>query len=250
MHLPEWARRWSLRVRDFIYPPACLWCRNPTQDVRNASSRFCLNCQGLLAPVIKDRCERCSAPVGPHLNTAQGCIHCRTDPFSFSRAISIGPYEKELRKACLLCKQPGHAVLARGLTEVLCQQNAAVLTGWNVDVVVPVPHYWLDRLRQADHAADAVADQLGRFLMVPVERHILSKVRWTRKQLQLSASARRENLRSAFRVAGHVRLNGVRVLLADDILTTGTTAHRAARPLLEAGAQNVSVAVLARGIGA
>jgi predicted amidophosphoribosyltransferase len=65
----------------------------------------------------------------------------------------------------------------------------------------------------------------------------------------LTPTARRENLKHAFHIGGQARLDGLRVLLVDDVLTTGTTAHRAARLLREAGAEQVYVVVVARGIG-
>jgi ComF family protein len=233
---------------DFVFPPACLWCGREANPV--ATAGFCPDCETNISPPIAQRCARCSAPVGPFLTTVDGCIHCRTDTFSFRRAISLGPYDDQLRRACLRCKRPGHSALSAGLARLLCEREAQTLRAWNCDAIVPVPHFWVDRLRQTDHAADSVADQLGRFLLVPVERHILAKVKWTPKQLHLSASARRRNLQAAFRLAGAVRLDGLRILLADDILTTGTTAHRVSRVLLDAGAEQVCVAVLARGIGA
>jgi predicted amidophosphoribosyltransferase len=124
------------------------------------------------------------------------------------------------------------------------------LQTWAPDCVVPIPHYWLDRLWQPEHAADAVARAAGRFLNVPVERHILLKIQWTKKQSPLSSSARRNHLRSAFLVPGTVRLDGLKILLADDVVTTGTTAERATQALRAAGAAEVRVVALARVIGA
>lgn len=168
----------------------------------------------------------------------------------YSRIISLGPYLDELRRASLKCKHPRQAALTNALTELMCRRNGEILREWNADMVIPVPHYWMDRLR-ADHAAATIGESLGRFLKVPVERHILRKVKRTRKQQKLPAHARQENLRGAFEVArsAHRRVAGRRVVLADDILTTGITADRCSRVLLHAGATRVDVAVLARAIG-
>ena len=86
-------------------------------------------------------------------------------------------------------------------------------------------------------------------MQVPVSSHILRKVRWTRPQARLKPSERRSNLRRAFATAGKDSFAGATVLLADDVMTTGTTAHEAARQLRLAGAARVVVAVVARGLG-
>jgi predicted amidophosphoribosyltransferase len=163
---------------------------------------------------------------------------------------SLGVYGDLLRLACLRCKQRGHSPLTLGLTTLLCAREMAELLAFEPDCVVPVPHHWIDRLRQPEHAADAVARGAGRFLNVPVERHILSKIQWTQKQSRLSSSARRNHLRSAFRVPRTIRLNGLKILLADDVVTTGTTAERATQALRAAGAAEVCVIALARAVGA
>jgi len=233
---------------DFIYPKSCHWCHELLPEQASQTERFCQRCRQDLAPHFPHRCQRCSAPVGPYLDTSNGCIHCQREKGRFSTIASLGPYQNALRLACLKGKQRGQTSLANALTELLCQQHAEQIRSWGADLVVPVPHHWRDRLR-SDHASVAVAESLGRFLKVPVARHILRKVRKTRKQQKLPASARKDNLKAAFQVARSVRLEGKTILLADDILTTGITADRCASVLLNAGAARVDVAVLARAIG-
>lgn len=231
---------------DFVYPPSCAICRSVLCD--DAGARLCSACRADVAPVLPHRCSRCSAPVGPHLGTERGCIHCREDRFAFAGAISLGPYEGGLRRACIAAKAPDGAIVAAALAELLVEREAASLRGAPVDVIVPVPHHWTERLLRAHLPPVTLAAWLSRLLRVPWSRHILKKVRRTRPQVELSPTARRANLRHAFRLEGRPRLKGARVLLVDDVLTTGTTAHRAAVELKKAGAV-VRVAVLARGLG-
>jgi len=244
----NWAKRLVQSGCDFAYPRTCHWCATLLPEEGLSSTRFCQKCRLTLAPVPSNRCQRCSAPVGPHLETSQGCIHCRSDPRRYHQIISLGAYQHELQKACLLCKKPGRISLANALTELLIEQNQSTFMAWDSHLVIPVPHHWRDRL-WSEHATMAISERLGQFLKRPVERHLLLKVRRTRRQQQLSAKARKTNLREAFRVSHPNRLKGKRVLLADDILTTGITADHCAQVLLKAGAAQVNVAVLARGIG-
>jgi predicted amidophosphoribosyltransferase len=86
-------------------------------------------------------------------------------------------------------------------------------------------------------------------LQVPLVSHILGKRRWTRPQARLTPHERRQNLRNVFQAVPSQGLAGAVVLLADDVMTTGTTAHESAKVLVQAGAARVIVAVVARGLG-
>jgi len=245
--LLSWMKKLVQSGIDFAYPRTCHWCADLLPEEGNSSARFCQKCCLAIVPVQPYRCQRCSAPVRPHLETSRGCIHCRSHPGRYHQIVSLGAYLQELQKACLLCKKPGRASLANALTELLIEQNRSTLITWDSHLVIPVPHHWRDRL-WSEHATVAISERLGQFLKRPVERNLLLKVRRTRRQQQLPASARKTNLQEAFRVCHPDRLKGKRVLLADDIVTTGITADRCAQVLLKAGAVQVNVAVLARSI--
>lgn len=232
---------------DFIYPRCCCWCRCLLPDQTSRQDRFCLACMRIVAPEITDRCQRCSAPVGPHLETSRGCLHCKRQTRRYRDAISLGPYADELRHACLICKRSRHSTLASALSDLLCSRHGDLMRNWKCDVVMPVPHHWFDRILR-DHPASIMAERISRNLHLPLERQTLRKVRRTRKQQELSASAREGNLKKAFRVTWKSHLKGKRILLVDDVLTTGITADRCTRVLMDAGATEVHVAVLARSI--
>ena len=175
-------------------------------------------------------------------------MHCRSDRFAFERAVSLGVYEDALRHACLVAKGPGGAPLASGLADLLWSRVAGDLRAAAIDVVVPVPHHWTSRVVHSHFPPVTIGRVLARRLKARWHAHILAKVRRTPSQVSLSVTDRRNNLRGAFRVVGGARLSGRTVLLVDDVLTTGTTAHRAATELNHAGASRVLVAVLARAI--
>lgn len=234
---------------DFLYPPACSLCRRTLSDTDSDPHSLCPVCRTNVAPPLPYRCDRCSAPVGPHLNTSNGCIHCRNDRFAFERVVSLGVYDGPLRNAVLAVKRPSGDVLASALAELLAVRERAFFRQFDPEVIVPVPHHWTDRLLSRHLPPVTLAARLARVLKAPHSSHILSKVRRTPPQSGLTPTERHQNLRGAFRLIGRPRLDGLRVLLVDDVLTTGTTAHRAAALLRKAGA-TVNVAVLARGLGA
>jgi len=252
-------RRFSRDAVEFVYTRCCVRCREPLaaeeerfvpDDGReDRPPRFCPACYELLCCAVERACLRCGAPVGPYLDTSRGCQHCRKDRFRFDRVFALGVYERGLRECCLRVKQPFEEPLTAGLTELLGDAHYDEWSAWGIDVVVPVPHYWTERISRSHLPTVTMTRVLARCLMVPQALHILAKSRRTPAQSSLTPARRRNNLRDAFRIIGGAKLDGLTVLLADDILTTGTTADRAARVLKKAGAKQVMVAVLARGIG-
>jgi predicted amidophosphoribosyltransferase len=249
-------RRLSRDAIDFVYARSCVRCKVPlpAADERfraagTPGDRFCPECYALLSCAIVRACARCGAPVGPYLDTSGGCRHCRRDRFQFERVFALGAYEGELRECCMRAKQAFEEPLTAGLTDLLWEAHSEVWRRLGLDLVVPIPHHWTERLVRRHLPATTISRVMARRLMVPVVLHILSKSRRTPAQSSLTPARRRTNLQNAFRIAGRARLDGLTILLADDILTTGATADRAAQVLRHAGARAVYVAVLARGIG-
>ena len=241
------ARTWSAAGRDLFYPPACASCRRGL--AASFDGRLCEVCRSLLIPVIAHRCERCSAPVGPHLDTSTGCVHCASERWKFDRVFSLGPYADALRDACLRMKRAGTEPLAAALGEELFRQWRETLLDAKYDLIVPVPHHWRQRVWRTQLVPVTLGRTLSQAIGVPVSLHLVRKARFTKQQSTLTVTERRANLRDAFRAVPGVRRASRRVLIVDDVLTTGTTSDRVARVLRELGASSIDVAVVARGLG-
>jgi ComF family protein len=227
-----------------LYPNACRLCDEPLAPDGGA---FCAPCKDGLRTDPRPSCPRCAASVGPFVNLQDGCRHCRGAGFAFDVAFRFGPYEGLLRDAILRLKHHRGEVLAGHLAELWASCAADTLRAAGIDVVIPVPLYWLHRLRRGYNQSEALALALAVALGVPCRPRWLRRARATRKQHHCrSREERRENVRDAFRTRHADLLRGQRVLLVDDVMTTGGTAHEAARPLRAAGAAQVTVAVLAR----
>jgi len=248
----EGTRRLSRLGFEFVYPPGCPLCGRETPGARSAEkveSAVCTLCQAVVAPDLGPSCRRCAAPVGPFLETSNGCIHCRRDRFVFESVICLGVYEGLLRSACLKSKQPMGGPLAVALTELLWERSKPLFERIGVDFVVSVPHHWTHRIGRFHNASVTISEVLARHLKVDFLAHILVKTRRTAAQASLTATKRRLNLRGAFQAGNPAELSGSTVLLGDDVLTTGTTANEVAKALRRGGAARVVVASLARGIG-
>ena len=247
-----WAGEFARSAADFVYPPCCRLCSGelPDRDLGGSSSvPFCADCRAELVKTHGLACLKCGASIGPYLDPTLPCTFCRNETFAFDRVIRLGVYDESLRTACIRGKSSGSEPLSAALAELLWDLEHDVLTHAGVDVVMPVPHHWLKRFITPHNAAETLAAVWANRLKVPLATHILRKRRWTRPQARLPPSERRINLRNAFGTTAVEGLKGATVLLADDVMTTGTTAHEISRVLLNAGAAKVIVAVIARGLG-
>lgn len=261
LRLPEWVRRAFFRTADFLYPPSCRLCgcdlpghgvhpfdQQSDRRVVGPDAVFCADCERSISVGRTTACVHCGASIGPGLDPNARCGYCHDERFAFERVIRFGVYDGPLRSACIGMKQPGAETLAAALGELTWQAEIDEFRAARIDVVVPIPQFPLQRILRPHHAAETLAEVWSRRLQVPVAPHILRKVRWTRPQARLKPTERRSNLRHAFRAKPN-SLAGATVLLADDVMTTGSTAHEASRQLRQAGAERVVVVVVARGLG-
>jgi ComF family protein len=167
---------------------------------------------------------------------------CRLGLQGFDAVYSYGSYEGTLRKLIHLFKYDGVRPLARALGESLA---LALPRDQSFDAIVPMPLHWWKRWQRGFNQADLLAREISRRWNVPV-RGVVTRQRATAPQAGLTNSQRRLNVSGAFRVKRGIRLKGLRVLLVDDVLTTGATASACARALKRAGAAHVSLLALAR----
>lgn len=151
-----------------------------------------------------------------------------------------------MRQAVLRSKQVEHSGLARDLGRRLAEAVAANPFPRVPDVVVPVPMHWLRRLVRQHHHAQRIAQGLAEHLGWPYSDRLLVCRRYVGRQTGLTAAQRWRNIRGAFAARSHAE--GLCVLVVDDVMTTGATAHEAARALAAAGAACVLVATVARSL--
>lgn len=161
----------------------------------------------------------------------------------------LGAYEGALRTAVLQLKRPWGRPLAMSLGDLLADVCGSSLHAAQPDAVVPVPMHWSRKMWRGVNSAETLAECVARRLELPMAAHLLSRSKRTAPQARLSIPRRRANVRGAFRAGKHRDLAGARILLIDDIMTTGATLNEAARILRAAGAESISVAVLARAPG-
>ena len=168
------------------------------------------------------------------------------DPPAYARARAVARYDDTARTLVHRLKYSDRLDTARALGAMMARSGGELAGG--CDAIVPIPLHrlrlWGRRFNQAMELARHVASAHGK----PVEPGLLARVKRTLPQVGLSRTQRGENLQGAFRVpaAARPRIQGRRILLVDDVITTGATANAAARALLRAGAVSVDVLAFAR----
>jgi competence protein ComFC len=186
-------------------------------------------------------CTSCRTPFQNSfpLDAEGRCALCRSGLRGFDAAYSYGAYEGVLRELIHLYKYGKVRTLARPLSGLLLQ---ALPRDEAFDATVPVPLYWRRRMQRGFNQAELLARGLARSTGIPVVK-ALGRVRPTPTQAGLSNSARRQNMARAFRSRS---VQGKRILLIDDVMTTGATAASCALALKQAGARRVALLTVAR----
>lgn len=204
---------------------------------------MCAACLPKPQPLLAEyACRECGMPFlnSFPLDEHGRCALCRAGLTGFDAAYSFGSFEGELRELIHLFKYGRVRTLARPLGDLLA---LALPRSERFDVVVPMPMHWLRRWRRGFNQADLLARTISKRASVPVRR-VVRRAKWTPPQAGLTNAVRRENVKRAFRVTRSVE--GLRILLVDDVLTTGATAGACAAALKRAGAARVAVLTVAR----
>lgn len=205
----------------------------------------CRACLAKPAPLAAEYfCVQCRSPFLTHfpLDEQGRCALCRRGVRGFDAAYSFGFYEDELRELIHLFKYGRVRTLARPLGRLLAQ---ALPREQSFDVIVPMPLHWRKRWQRGFNQSELLAHEIGRRTHTAV-RNALRRIKSTESQAGLTSAKRRLNVSGAFRAKKRASLSQRRVLLIDDVMTTGATAASCARALRLAGAQHVTLLTLAR----
>ncbi len=227
---------------DAAYPPQCLVCR----DVTAEPASLCPQCWRGMPFISRPYCERLGTPFAVDLGGSLLSPAAIADPPVFQRARAVARYDGAARDLVHKLKYSDQQDLAVGMGRMMAQAAGGLAA--EADVVIPVPLHWTRLWQRRFNQANALAIIVSRHAGLPLESQWLRRRKRTRRQVGLSREERRENLQGAFVVPDHAKplVRGRRVLLVDDVLTTGASANAAARVLLRAGAANVDVVTFAR----
>ena len=214
---------------DLLLPQRCLACAR-------SGAQVCDGCRSALRRIGPPLCARCGAPTAWPV---ERCRECAGRRLAFARARAAVEYDEPIRRVVAGWKERGLHRIAAWAAEIVVE----TLPRADAVCIVPVPPDRERRLKRGHHAAADLARELGARWTLPVEP-LLVRTRLSTPQRGLDDAARRRNVAGAFRALAAPR----KVLLLDDVYTTGATVNAAASALRKAGAQTVEVVTFARTI--
>lgn len=223
-------------ILDLVFPPQCVLCKR-------SGHVLCTFCQETLPPLTGVRCQRCHMRI-----TMDGtCKQCQHRPLALSGLRSFSDYHGPLRTCIHALKYHGNIRLAEPLGHLLAKTYVAYRM--HADIIIPVPLH-LERQQQRGYNQSALlARACATEVKVPQREDIVIRQRATPAQVSLSMHQRQLNMRGAFRCTPAFTtgaLRGRKILIVDDVCTTGATIEACATSLFAAGAYSVWGLVLAR----
>lgn len=240
---------WGQAALDFVFPAECSYCHEFLGDRRAAI--FCEVCWDSIPLLPQPGCAQCGkpflAPASIRPLSRFRCGACRKHVPSFDRAITPAHYEGVMKDAIHQFKFAQKTSLAKPLAQLMIRHLPADIHPEQFQAVLPVPLYKTRQRQRGYNQSALLAAQLARQYHIPLMRTNLIRIRSTHAQALLKGrKARQENVKNAFSVRIPEQVRGKRVIVVDDVMTTGATLNECAKVLKRAGASYVCVMTLSR----
>jgi len=217
---------------DFIYPPTCAGCGKP-------GSLWCDECQEKTILISKPLCQKCGRP----LSIPGICKECQTNPPPYTMLRSYAEYGDPIRKALISLKYKNNLGLGLVFSPMLIQIIKSM--NWDFDCVIPVPISKGHQKERGYNQSTILARPISLAINKPLVLNSINRTKETQTQVKLSREERFENLESAFS-KNPAKLISKKVLLVDDITTTGATLISCSKVLQEAGCSEIYCLTVAR----
>jgi ComF family protein len=235
-------RRLGLGLLDLLLPPRCHICRNAVSSDRPL--HICSDCHAALPFILPPACSVCGIPMAG-AGTDHPCGHCIATPPPYRAARAALSYQGACRDLIQAFKYRQKSHLRRPLGLLLAHSLKPFAEDQQPDLLVPVPLH-VSRLRQRGfNQAVLLAEILSEQWHIPLLRQGLQRTRATTPQVALTRDQRICNLRDAFQTADSKAIIQRRIMLVDDVFTTGSTLRECATVLLQAGCLEVSAVTVA-----
>ena len=218
-------------ILNILYPRRCPVCHRILPD---QTGLVCPDCEKTLRPIEQPFCMKCGAPVR---EGEEFCMECRKTEHRFTCGRGIFSYNDVWKQSIEKYKYYGCREYGDFYADKMARHGARDVRRWGPDLLVSVPLHRKKLRIRGFNQSWYLAERIGRILRIPAEESAVVKVRETKSQKKLAVPERRNNLKGAFAAA--IPVAGKRILVVDDIYTTGSTMDAMADCLLKAGAAEV-----------
>jgi len=225
----------------FLYPAQCRYCEENLDP--SDGHYICGSCWQEVEFIKRPYCEMCGHPLDPLAALPEKVFSCgkcsemkeEIGSLSFRKARSVAVYDSVVGEAFRLMKYDGKTVMAKPLADLMIEAMRLFFGMEDYDCIVPVPLHKRRKRERGYNQVELIGRRLSRATGIPMETHALIKTANTPPQVGLSYQERLRNVRGHFDVPDPSGLAGKKILLIDDVFTTGTTVNESARVLLRKG---------------
>ena len=239
-------QKWLNVGLGFFYPEVCQLCEAEPATARDGFVGA--RCWSQVRFIQPPFCERCGLPFEGDITTPFECTNCREMELRFSSARSAVVARGVVLEAIHRFKYQRQLWFENFLAGLFLREAVPALRGQNWNLIVPVPLHSVQQREREFNQAERLAARLSAATKIPLNQKLLRRVMPTATQTLLTRQQRAANMRGAFAMRPGARLNGERVVLVDDVFTTGATTSACAQALRAAGAGDVCVWTVARGL--
>lgn len=230
-------------VKGILFPRRCPVC-NKTQ--RFNREKICPDCKLKLVYITEPRCKKCGKQIMKM--EQEYCYDCKNKKHVFKSGVAGFSHIGEIKKSIYKIKYDNKREFIDFYTEELMRRYGREICGWKCDALIPVPLHRSRKIKRGYNQAEIIAKKISKLSGIPVYTNVLKRVKKTRPQKELNDIERKKNVENAFKIDKNiVKLR--KVILVDDIYTTGSTIDACAKQLVMNGVQEVYFICLSIGTG-
>ena len=232
-----------------FYPNVCQICRQGRATAKEGY--VCSVCSGQrdgVQFIVEPYCRCCGLPFEGEITVSFECSNCRDERHYFRSARAAVALSGLVQEVIHRYKYNQANWFEPFLADLLVRQAGPILAREDWDFIVPIPLHWLKLRERSFNQSTRLAQWVGKQTGIPVNTGLLRRTTATRTQTRLTRAQRAENVKRAFAYRPRKPLGGGKIILVDDVLTTGATANACAKILMQNGASCVDVWTVARGV--
>lgn len=227
---------------DAVYPPTCPIC----DRLSGKPAKICNDCRKKLKYINSPRCLKCGKAV--ENDDVEVCFDCSKHIHEFDRGLALWGYTDETRNSVYRFKYQNCRIYSKVYVDEIVSNLGEIISSWKCDVIIPIPIHARKFRERGFNQAELLAKDMAAILGIGLDTELISRNRYTKPQKELDDNERIKNLENAFTITKNV-VQYKKVLLVDDIYTTGSTIDACARVLKEKGVEQVFAVCLCIGQG-
>ncbi len=239
----EWFNKWKEDILNILYPPTCPICG---KILRINNNQICIECKKKITYIQEPICKKCGKVL--LFEEQEYCYDCCKKQHSYTRGLALWIYDENLKKSIYRFKYNNKREYAKVYANEIVLHHKRQIKEWNADGIIPIPLHKSKMRSRGFNQAEVLAIELSKQLSIPCYSNLISREKKTLPQKSLNDKQRINNLKNAFKIKQNdVKLN--KIILIDDIYTTGVTIDSVTKVLKQEGINEVYFITISIGEG-